>query len=159
MRTSSIIFAGGIAALAMAPQAEARTCSEGIAALARQYALSTELPQAEPPSGTAERPATEESRGMPPESLSRSGGVIAPPQEGSGRVITPPRTGGDAMPTAPPVPPQTSQAPSTGSTEISAAKRAQMQSLLESARAAESRGDEAGCLDRLEKARAVPGAR
>lgn len=159
MRTSLLIALAGIGALAIAPRAVAQTCSEGIAALARQYALSTELPQAEPPSGTAERPATEESRGVPPESLSRSGGVIAPPEEGRGRVITPPRAGEEAMPTAPPVPPQTSQAPSTSGAEISAAKRAQMQGLLNGAREAERQGNEAECLDRLNKARAVSEAR
>ncbi len=159
MRASSVMALAAIGTFAIALQVGAQSCSDGIDALARQYALSTGLPKAESAPGAGERPATEESRGVSPESLSRSGGVIAPPDEGRSRVIEPPRSGGDAMPTAPPVPPQTSQAPSTGSVEIGAAKRAQMQSLLDGARAAERQGNEGECLDRLNEARAIPGTR
>jgi hypothetical protein len=159
MRALQCIVIFAVAVTVMVPEVEAQTCSEQIDEMARQHALSADPPRAPPPSGSVEAPATEESRGLPPESLSRSGGVIAPPGEGRGRVIEPPRAGSNAMPTAPPVPPQTSEAPSTGAAELGAAKRAQMQSLLEGARAAARQGNEAECLDRLEEARAIPDAR
>lgn len=159
MRSWLVAACAGVAALAVSSAARAQSCAEAIETFARQYALATELPRAEPPSGAVERPATEDSRGVPPESLSRSGGVIAPPGEGRGRVIEPPRTDGDGMRTAPPMPPQTSQAPSTGNTEIGAARRAQMQGLLDGARAAERQGNEAECRDRLDEARRIPQAR
>jgi hypothetical protein len=151
------IIAAGVLMVAAAPcPPQAATCAAEIDLLARQYNLPTKLPRAEPPAGTApEAPATTESRGVPPEALSQSGGVIEPPEQGRTVTIEPPRTG-DTMPTAPPVPPQTAERPSQSPTELSAAKRMRMQSLLDAARAADREGREAECFERLGEARAVP---
>ena len=147
----------GVLMLAAAPcPLQAASCAAEIDLLAKQYDLQTELPRAKPPAGTTpEAPATTESRGVPPEALSQSGGVIEPPEQGRTVTIEPPRTG-DTMPTAPPVPPQTAERPSQNPTALSAAKRMQMQSLLDAARAADRQGREAECFERLGEARAVP---
>jgi hypothetical protein len=137
--------------------AAAASCREEVALFAQQYNLAADLPRAEPPAGAAEAPATQESRGVPPsDSLSRSGGVVAPP-EGSGRtvVIEPPAAGTAPMPTTPALRPHTSQQPSTRPSELSAAKRTQMESLVQAARAAEAQGKEAECFERLVQARAL----
>jgi hypothetical protein len=92
----------------------------------------------------------------PSDSLSQSGGAVAPP-EGSGRtvVIEPPAAGIAPMPTTPDLRPHTSQPPSTSPSELSGAKRAQMEGLLQAARAAEAHGKEAECFERLVQARAL----
>jgi hypothetical protein len=90
-----------VALAALSPHVQAATCSEEIDLLARQYALATDRPRAEPPSGAVERPAT-------------------------------------------------------GSAELSAAKRNEMQGLLDAARAANAQGEEAKCFERLSEARAIP---
>jgi hypothetical protein len=144
-----------VAAVAVlgASAADAADCAAEIELLRQQYALSP--PQAGSRSGAVEAPATTESRGIPPEALSRSGGEIAPPESGGARVIEPPRAEGDPMPTRPPLPPQTHDAPVTGATELSAAKRMQMQALFDAARAAQAQGREAECFERLGDARAL----
>jgi hypothetical protein len=137
--------------------AAAASCREELALFAQQYNLAADLPRAEPPAGAAEAPATQESRGASPSDiLSRSGGVVAPP-EGSGRtvVIEPPAAGTAPMPTTPALRPHTSQQPSTRPSELSAAKRTQIESLVQAARAAEAQGKEAECFERLVQARAL----
>jgi hypothetical protein len=146
MRTLILVT---IAALAV-PAAARADCATDADRLAERYGLSAQLPQSDRPSQPGETPATTESRGLPPEALSRSGGVIAPPEEGRGRVIEPPAAD-RSMPTAPEVRP----APAPGDTQRRAAKTAQVQSLVTAARAAADRGNEAECARRLEEARAL----
>lgn len=145
-----------VAALAMAATAaHAASCSDEVEQFAAQHNLQAELPRAEAPAGTtAERPATTESRGVPPAALSRSGGVIAPPNQGRTVTIEPPRTN-DAMPTAPELRPHTAERPSQDQAATEAATRTQVQSLVVSARAAAREGNEAACRERLEQARAI----
>lgn len=127
-----------------APLVARADCAGDADRLAERYGLSAQLPQ------PSEAPATTESRGVPPEAMSRSGGVIAPPEEGRGRVIEPPAAD-RSMPTAPEVRPT----PAPDETQRRAAKTAQIQSLVTAARAAAQRGNETECTRRLEEARAL----
>lgn len=133
------------ALLATCPLAAWADCAADADRMAERYGLSAQLPQSGQP---GEAPATTESRGISPEAMSRSGGVIAPSEEGRGRVIAPPAAD-QGMPTAPEVRPSPSD-----ETQRRAAKAAQMQSLVTAARAAAQRGNEAECARRLEEARA-----
>ena len=81
---------------------------------------------------------------------------VAPPEGGRTAVIEPPATGPTSTPSPPAVPPHTAEGPSAGSAELGAAKRAQMQAHLNAARAADARGDEKQCFERLGAARAIP---
>lgn len=145
-----------VAACALAGPVLAAGCSAEIELLERQYNLAGALPKAGPQSGSADTPATAESRGVSPgDKLAPSGGVIAPPEEGRTAVIKPPETGPGSTMTPPAVPPHTAEGPATGSAELSAAKRTQMQAHLDAAREAESRGDEKACFERLGEARAI----
>jgi hypothetical protein len=139
-----LLAAAALAALAF-PAAARADCAADAERLAERYGVATELPRA------GERPTTTESRGVPPEALSRSGGVIAPPEQGAGRVIAPPPSAAPTMPTAPQIRPE----PRAGEVQSGAAKAAQVESLLTAAKAAAERGDQAECARRLEEARAL----
>ncbi len=67
----------------------------------------------------------------------------------------PPRAGTGAMPTTPNIPPQTAARPSTRPTEMSAAKRTPLQSLLTAAKAAAGQPQEAECFQPLSQAQAL----
>jgi hypothetical protein len=150
------LLAAAAAVMGSAP-AVAASCSSEIELFEQQYKLTASLPQGEPRSGSAEAPATSESRGVSPsDQMAPSGGVMAPPEGGRSAVIEPPQTGPSSTPTPPAVPPHTAQGPSSGSAELSAAKREQMQAHLNAAREAEDRGDEKQCFERLGAARAIP---
>lgn len=138
--------AGVVGLAAFAGEAYAQSCADEIKLLAQQYALSDSPTQAEP---RRDGPRSG-SMGVSPEDLGRSGGVIAPPESARGRVVEPPPVG-DPMATTPDVPQQTPQHPDARR----AAQRAQMQSLLDAARAAERQGNEAECLDRVARARSL----
>jgi hypothetical protein len=150
--------AAGLIALTLAavPHAHAATCDAEIKLFAERYDLLSELPRAVPPSGAPEPPTTTETRGVPPQTLSRSGGVMEPPEQGRIVTIEPPLSGADVMPTKPEIPPHTSEGPSRSTTELGGAKRLQMQSLLNAARAAQREGKEAECFERLGEARNIP---
>jgi hypothetical protein len=155
MRKTALLAATFVCACA-AP-ALAASCGSEIELFEQQYDLTAALPQSEPPAGAAEPPATVESRGVSPsDKLAPSGGVLAPPEGGRTAVIEPPSTGPTSTPSPPAVPPHTAEGPSAGSAELSAAKRAQMQAHLNAARAADARGDEKQCFERLGAARAIP---
>jgi hypothetical protein len=146
----------GLAVAGLAGPALAASCGTEISALERQFNLTAALPKADAPSGSAETPATAESRGLAPDDkLARSGGVLAPPEGGRTAVIPPPSTGPTAAPPA--IPPHTAQGP-TGGGDLSAAKRTQVQTHLNAAREAEGRGDEKACFERVGEARAAAGA-
>ena len=150
------LLAAASALICSAPVVAA-SCGSEIALFEQQYKLTASLPQGESRSGAAEAPATSESRGVSPsDQLAPSGGVMAPPQGGRSAVIEPPPTGPSSTPTPPTVPPHTAQGPSSGSAELSAAKRAQMQAHLNAAREAHARGDDKQCFERLSAARAIP---
>lgn len=146
-----------VATASLAGQALAAGCEAEIAKLEQQYKLSSALPKAEAPAGSAEAPATAESRGVAPDDkMTQSGGVLAPPEGGRTAVIKPPSTGPGSTMTPPAVPPHTAQGPAPADTaELSAAKRAQMQTALNAAREAAGRGDEKACFERLGEARAA----
>lgn len=150
-----------LAVSGLAGQALAAGCEAEIAALEQQYKLSSALPKPSAPSGSADTPATTESRGVSPnDKLSQSGGVLAPPEGGRTAVIPPPSTGPGSTMTPPAVPPHTAEGPAPADTnELSAAKRAQVQTHLNAAREAEGRGDEKTCFQRLGEARAAAQAR
>jgi|GEM_PF-2292495 len=152
---SSILLAGLISVIAI-PELSAADCGAEVDKLATRYRVSVDLPQAAPPRATqGEVPATTESRGIPPEAMKESGGVIAPPQGGRTPMIEPPQAGAGAMPTTPNIPPQTAERPTTRGTEMSAAKRTQVQSLLTAAKASAGQQREAECFQQLAQAQAV----
>ena len=146
-----------LAVSGLAGQALAAGCEAEIAALEKQYKLSSALPKAEAPAGAPEAPATTESRGVSlDDKLTQSGGVLAPPEGGRTAVIPPPSTGPGSAMTPPTVPPHTAAGPApSDTTELSAAKRTQVQTALNAAREAEGRGDERACFERLGEARAA----
>jgi hypothetical protein len=148
------------AVLALISAAHATSCREQIATLALQYNLAADLPRAKPPAGATETPITEESRGVAAsDTLSRSGGVLVPPQEGRSVVIDPPSTGPGSTPTLPQVRPHTSGQPSISTTELSGARRAQMEAKLQAARAADAQGNETECLRHLGEAKTIGDSR
>lgn len=137
--------------------AVAQSCGSGIDRLAQQYNLSTEVPRA----GTPENPAAPSapsggagSGTTTTERLAQSGGVLTPPDTNAPMAILPPRSNPDRMPTAPKVMPGPGPGVDTG--RLTAADRAQMEGLLQGARAAERRGKQERCLERLREAEAVP---
>jgi hypothetical protein len=144
-----------LAAASFAGPALAASCGNEIQALEQQHNLTAALPKPGAPASGAETPATAESRGIAPDDkLAQSGGVLAPPEGGRTAVIEPPSTGPGSTPTAPSVPPHTAEGPSgSAATELSAAKRTQVQAHLNAAREADSRGDEKTCFERLGEAR------
>jgi hypothetical protein len=146
-----------LTASGLAGQALAAGCEAEIAAMEQQFKLSSALPKAEAPAGSADTPATTESRGISPDDkLSQSGGVLAPPEGGRTAVIQPPPTGPGSTVTPPAVPPHTAEGRTpSDATELSAAKRTQVQTALNAAREAEGRGDEKACFERLGEARAA----
>jgi hypothetical protein len=153
---SSILLAALFTAAAI-PPLSAADCGAEVDQLASRYRVAVGLPQGAPPTDTkAEVPATTESRGIPPEAMKESGGVIAPPDQG-GRMptIEPPQQGSGAMPTTPNIPPQTAQRPTARSNEMSAAKRTQLQSILTAAKAAAGQQREQECFQQLSQARAL----
>ncbi len=152
MKRYWMMMGAGVWVTTFVPGAQAANCTQEIGALAREYSITTELPRAEPPGqgrDAAETPAVR------PEDLSRSGGVIAPPSEGQGRVIRPPETGAGATPTMPTLPPQTADRLSRNPVELGASERAQIQTLLQAAKAADEQGQEAACFERLTRAREI----
>lgn len=152
---SSILLAG-LVTLVTIPELSAADCGAEVDRLATHYRVSVDLPQAATPRATqGEIPATTESRGIPPEAMKDSGGVIAPPPEGRTPTLQPPQAGSGAMPTTPNIPPQTAERPTTRSLEMSAAKRTQLQSILTAAKAAAGQQREAECFQQLSQAQAL----
>lgn len=139
--------------------AAAQTCLEAVQRFAAAHNLSPSLPPAVPPQALAgplqDRPhqdGTITESGVPDaerraEQMNRSGGVLTPPPVGDRATLEPPATAGSSMPTAPPL------SPDAGSSEaLSAARQAQMDSLLTAARQAAASGDENRCLESLAQA-------
>jgi hypothetical protein len=135
--------------------ATAASCREELTLFARQYDLAGDLPRGAAPSGAAEPPATQESRGVPPTNAP-SGAVVAPPEGSGGVVVEPREEQSELTPPSADVQPNASQPPPTGPSQLSREKRARMEALLQTARAAEAQGNEAECFKRLSEARATP---
>ena len=131
-----------LAALGVAPAAHAENCLDRVRELATAQGVSTDPPTVAP--GEARRPAT-------PGDLARSGGVVEPPPVSDRSVITPPRDH-SGMPTLPDVKPSPAPAPPVRGHALDAADRSTLQALLVAARAQAERGEEAACLDGLQKA-------
>jgi hypothetical protein len=157
MKRYWMALACGLGAFTVVPMAGAADCTQEIGALAREYSITMELPRTEAPLPQS-RNGTEEPA-VRSEDLARSGGVIAPPSEGQGRVIRPPETGAGATPTMPTLPPQTGERLSRNPVELGASERAQIQALLQAAKAADEQGQEAACFERLTRAKEIAGAR
>ena len=150
------LLLAGLISLSAIPQVHAADCAAEVDRLAARHRVSVDLPQAAPPRATqGEIPATTESRGIPPEAMKDSGGVIAPPREGRTTTIEPPPAGTGAMPTTPNIPSQTAQRPTTRGSEMSAARKTQLQSLLTAAKAAAGQQREAECFQQLSQAQAL----
>jgi hypothetical protein len=145
--------AAGLVALTFVaiPHTHAATCDEEIKLFAEQYDLLSEVPRSEPPSGAHETPATMESRGVRPETLSRSDDAMESPKQGPPLRTDAPLSGVDVMPA-----PHTSDRRPQGTEEMSGTKRLHMQSLLNAARAAQREGKETECFERLGEARSIP---
>jgi len=159
MRSSLFLATATLTLLSTAPDIAAADCTAEVDQLASRYQVAADLPRGTAPqgqeAGRGEVPATTESRGIPPEAMQESGGVIAPPSEGRTRVIEPPMSTGSPMPTTPNLPPQTSQRPLPQASEMDASKRTRLQSLLTAAKAAASQQREAECFQNLGQARAL----
>jgi hypothetical protein len=132
--------------------AAAQECLDQVAKLAGEQGVSTELPQAQSDGQGLETQQPAAGQTTTPDDLAQSGGVVAPPDTDSDMPVIEPPVTGDAMPTAPKVVPQP-ESDSLLATE--AAKKTQIQSLLTAARQAAESGDTQGCLDQLQKARAL----
>jgi hypothetical protein len=158
-RISTLLAALALAApLAGAPGlAAAAGCLDQVGELARSQNISTDPPTASPDKAPG-APGPGTGPGVTSRELGRSGGVIEPPATSDRSVIAPPATTDSRMPTMPDVTPRPA-APSDPQTvqkeaaKDRAADRTALQALLVAARAEAERGQEAGCLDALEKAR------
>ncbi len=128
--------------------AAAEGCLDKVRDLAKSQNISTDPPTASP----------DKAPGVTSRDLGRSGGVIEPPATSDRSVIAPPSSTDSRMPTMPDVTPKPSAPsdPATASNEArkdQAADRTALQAVLVAARAEAERGQEANCLDALEKAR------
>ncbi|MBX6323356.1 MAG: hypothetical protein IRY94_16150 [Rhodospirillaceae bacterium] len=133
--------------------AAAEECIDQVQSLAAETGVSTELPQAQ--AGGQTPPPAEPAPGGGTDSggLAESGGVVAPPPVGSDMPVVKPPAVGDDMATAPRIAPAPGQEGGTVARE--ATNKTQIQSLLVAARQAAEAGDNQGCLDQLQKARAL----
>ena len=121
----------------------AAACLDEVHALAESRGISSKPPVAVPDSSTAPDVTTRQ--------LSRSGGVIAPPQTADDKsVIRPPADTDPGMMTTPDV-----HAPKIGGNEKAGADRTRLQAALTAAHAAAERGDEQACEDGLAKAKQI----
>ena len=136
MRPVAIALASAVVACAWSAAAARASCLEQVRELAKQQHVKTDPPTASPQEG-----------GVTSKELRDSGGVIKPPPVADQSVISTPSKSADRMPTLPDV----SQAPK-GSSKDEATERTSLQSLLIAARSQAERGDEAQCLERLQKA-------
>jgi hypothetical protein len=144
-----------IASLAAAPANAAKilSCAAEIDLLAHQYGLAARLPKTDPaPSDKEASPS--QSQGIAPDDLKRSQGVIAPEADPPARVISPDK---DIDPQMPKSQAQGEAAQDSATRDrLDAAKRSQMQGLMDAARQEERRGNEKECLERVAQARAIP---
>ena len=122
-------------ALPLVGPANAATCIDQVHELADRYHVTTKPPKADADGATTKQ-------------LSQSGGVIKPPPIADNSVIAPTHPSSDRMPTLPDVTPSAPDPP-----KADASRRASLQSLLMAAREQAEHGQEAQCLDRLQKAR------
>lgn len=151
MRNSARIAA--LALLLSPGVAAADGCLDQVRELARSQNISTDPPTASPDKA----PGTP-GPGVTSRDLGRSGGVIEPPATSDRSVITPPATTDNRMPTLPdvtqkPGAPPTREAARDEAKKEGAADRTALQAVLVAARSEAERGQEANCLDGLEKAR------
>ena len=138
------------------PAARAQSCGQAIDQLAQRYNLSTELPQYGSSVPTAPKSSSAPTR---TERLAQSGGVLSPPDVGVPMAIQPPATEHAPMSTAPPLAPSPPASGFADAGSLTAAQRAQMESLLQAARAADRQGKPEECVERLRQAEAVPNHR
>ena len=141
-----------IAALAFAaPFSAHAACSSDATALAEKYGLTASLANDTASSSSA----------AADEKLAKSGGVIQPPATGDMATASPAMPDPEPMATAPSLPAQTANGATlnTGKTtakvEDKAATETQAASLLQAAREAGAKGDEAGCQQHLADAKAL----
>lgn len=136
-------------ALALTPGlAAAEGCLDQVRALAKSQNISTDPPTVSP----------DKAPGVTSRDLGRSGGVIEPPATSDRSVIAPPATTDSRMPTMPdvtpkPAPESDPEAAKKETGKDQASDRTALQAVLVAARAEAERGQEANCLDALEKAR------
>ncbi len=136
-----------IALAVFTPTFARAACSDDATALAQKYGITASLPSDSASSSAAST-----------EKLAKSGGVIAPPATGDLAASSPPVPNPEPMATAPSLPAQTAsgqQSNKTAKSETGAATDSQAASLLQAARAAGIKGDEATCKQRLADARAL----
>ncbi len=134
-----------LAALAaLTPAVASAACSDDVSALASKFGITASLPSATTASDSAKT-----------EALAKSGGVIAPPPTGDMADVSPAVPNVDNMKTAPTISPQTADTGKTTKLETGAAADSQAASLLQAAREAGLKGDEASCRQRLADAKAL----
>lgn len=130
---------------ALASPAAAQSCTGLIDRFAAEHGLSEA-----PPAARTGDPTTEpRSRNMT-DKLARSNGVIAPPETGNTPVV-PPASPGDRMPTTPKLD-GSRQRDEADALPRQSQSNAEASSLLDAARDAARRGDEQGCLAKLQQA-------
>ncbi len=147
----ALLFTPGLAA--------AEGCLDQVRELARSQNISTDPPTASPDKAPG-APGQGTGPGVTSRELGRSGGVIEPPATSDRSVIAPPATTDSRMPTMPdvtqkPGTPPPRQAAKDEARKDAAVDRTALQAVLVAARAEAERGQDAGCLDALEKARQI----
>jgi hypothetical protein len=143
-----------VALLVAAGAAAAQSCGSEIGALARQYNLSVDTPREGSSEAPAAPPASSGNGATVAERAARAAGVIAPSDAGGTAAVQPPAGTPDSTRGAPEAAPPDGAAVGTGG--LAAGDRTRMESLLQSALAAERQGKIAECLDLLRRAAAVP---
>jgi hypothetical protein len=133
------------------------SCAAEIDLLAHQYGLAAQLPKAGPPPSDKEAPSSQ-SQNITPDDLKRSQGVIAPEADPPARVISPDKDIDPQMPKAEAQNEAQNEAgrDAAARDRLDAAKRTQMQGLVDAARQEHQRGNEKECLERIAQARAIP---
>lgn len=133
--------------MASAVPAWATGCLDEVERLAKAHDIATNPPTVDPDSKRPESKVT-------PEELGRSGGVIEPPVTNDRSVIRPPDTPSN-MPTMPNLATPAPMKQDRGKDGLTAPDTTSLQGLLVAARADAEEGREAGCREKLDKARGL----
>jgi hypothetical protein len=143
---SRTVLAGFVLVGLTDPTASAGTCIAEVRAMAAEYGIAIDPPNA-PGSGTK--------NGVTSKELSRSGGIIEPPKIDDPAVIEPPGGVRYGMPTMPDQEEMTPRGKSVS--PLGPEKLALLESILVSARSEALRGDEDDCYRQLRKAQDLTG--
>jgi hypothetical protein len=137
-------------AVAGADLARAQSCGDRISRLAQQYDLAADGARTGTTGAPAAPAAANESRSLTEtQGRAQSSGIVTPPDTGAPVATVPPS--GSSLP------PEAAPPPAKNGSTLAAGDRARLEALLDAARAADRRGDNGQCLERLREAEALPG--